>query len=296
MSICGENVMLRKAKSTPPSSKVLSDVEMANGVQSIQRRIDELKEFDVSTIQEETDPKASALVTKVNATLANIFGEGTPELARHSIGYLDRSPTSADGNYTAQEIQEGYREGIKAATAKLEASRDLLQEWLKDGQGMGQETSGDAKQRAVGNEVFIVHGHDESAREAVARFIQSLGLKPIILHEQPNAGRTIIEKLEAHTAVDFAVVLLTPDDMGSLASDETSTKPRARQNVVFELGLFVGALGRERVCALHKGNIELPSDFNGVLYVPMDDNGGWKRSLVREMRQAGLEIDLNKAL
>jgi predicted nucleotide-binding protein len=141
-----------------------------------------------------------------------------------------------------------------------------------------------------------VHGHDEAAKEVMARFVERLGLTPVILHEQPSSGNTIIEKLLAHMDVDFTLVLLTPDDVGSLVSTPSSLKSRARQNVVFELGLFVGALGRKKVCALYKGDVELPSDYQGVLYVPMDDAGGWKLLLAREMRHAGLDIDMNKAV
>jgi predicted nucleotide-binding protein len=96
--------------------------------------------------------------------------------------------------------------------------------------------------------------------------------------------------------VDFAVIILTPDDVGASIDDSENLRQRARQNVVLELGLFVGAIGRKRVCALHKGNVELPSDFDGVLYVPMDDAAGWHLKLAKELRQSGLEVDLNKAM
>jgi predicted nucleotide-binding protein len=144
-------------------------------------------------------------------------------------------------------------------------------------------------------DVFLVHGHDDAARETVARFIEKLGFNAIILHEQPNRGRTIIEKFEAHSAVGFAVVLLTPDDVGGSAKTK-DTQPRARQNVILELGFFCGALGRTRVCALHKGGVEIPSDFDGVVYVPLDDGGAWRLKLAREMKAAGLDVDMNKAL
>jgi hypothetical protein len=108
-----------------------------------------------------------------------------------------------------------------------------------------------------GKDVFIVHGHNEGARESVARFLERLGIHPIILHEMASGGLTVIEKLERHSDVDFAVVLLTPDDVGSVATSKDALQPRARQNVVLELGYFVGKLGRSRVCALHKGAVEL---------------------------------------
>jgi predicted nucleotide-binding protein len=146
----------------------------------------------------------------------------------------------------------------------------------------------------LSRKVFIVHGHDDGAREAVARFLERVGLEPIILHEQANRGRTIIEKFEAHRDVGFAVVLLTPDDEG--CEKGGTPRPRARQNVVLELGYFVGVLGRDQVCALRRGDVEIPSDMTGVVYVPFDNSDGWKQSLGRELEAAGFEIDWSKAM
>ena len=140
--------------------------------------------------------------------------------------------------------------------------------------------------------VFIVHGHDEEALQSVARFIESLDLKPIILREQPNQGRTVIEKFEDYADVSFAVVLLMPDDVGK-GKDESDLKPRARQNVIFELGFFVAKLGRKNVCALHRGNVEILSDYQGVLWESMDGDA-WHLKLAKEMKAAGIAIDLNK--
>jgi len=142
--------------------------------------------------------------------------------------------------------------------------------------------------------VFIVHGHDEGARESVARFIERVGLEPIILHEQANQGRSVIEKVEAHGDVGFAVVLLTPDDEG--CSKGGTPESRARQNVLLELGYFMGRLGRDRVCTLKKGQLEIPSDFAGVVWEPMDSSGGWRLALARELQTAGYSIDWNKVM
>ena len=149
--------------------------------------------------------------------------------------------------------------------------------------------------QSLGKEVFIVHGRDDGTKETVARFVEKFGLKVTILHEQPNKGRTIIEKLEYYASrAGFAIVLLTPDDVGTLR-DRTSGQgePRARQNVVFELGYFMGKLGREQVCPLFKGKIEKPSDIDGIIYVPMD-NEDWKLKLGQEMKNAGFPVDMNK--
>ena len=154
----------------------------------------------------------------------------------------------------------------------------------------------DALPSTFGNEVFIVHGRDNEAKETVARFVEKLGLKATILHEQPNKGRTIIEKLEdCADEAGFAIVLLTPDDVGTLKDNVNGRgEPRARQNVVFELGYFMGKLGRERVCPLFKEEIQKPSDIDGIVYVPMDDTDGWKLRLGQEMKNAGFAIDMNK--
>lgn len=142
------------------------------------------------------------------------------------------------------------------------------------------------------NKIFIVHGHDGEAREATARFISKLGLVPVILHEQASRGRTIIEKVEAHDDVGFAIVLLTPDDEGR-ARGTDALEPRARQNVLLELGYFIAHLGCENVCILRKGQVAIPSDFAGVVWTDMDGAGGWHLALGKELRAAGYQIDWN---
>jgi predicted nucleotide-binding protein len=150
---------------------------------------------------------------------------------------------------------------------------------------------------AAGHRVFLVHGHDERALHEVARFLERLQQDVVVLREQPNSGRTIIEKFEEYSDVAFAVVLLTPDDLGGQASDAVEKlRLRARQNVVLELGYFLGRLGRKRVCALYQDNVDIPSDYSGVLYVPLDSGGGWRLSLAKELKAAGLPVDMNNAL
>ncbi len=142
--------------------------------------------------------------------------------------------------------------------------------------------------------MFVVHGRNTAAKESCARFLEKLGLQPLILHEQPDKGRTIIEKLLGHSHVAFAVVLLTADDQGGERGSPAAMQPRARQNVVFELGFFLGKLGRDRVCVLYEPSVELPSDYSGVLYIPLDDS--WRLRLAKELKAGGLEVDLNKIL
>lgn len=184
------------------------------------------------------------------------------------------------------EVKE-YQECMTRSVSSLKGIRHRILELYGESSDMPQST--------FGNEVFIVHGHDDEAKETVARFVENFGIEATILHEQANRGQTIPEKFEEHASeAGFAIILLTPDDVGASKDERNNFQPRARQNVVLELGYFWGRLGRERVCVLYKEEIELPSDMQGILYVPMDNFDGWKHKLAREMQQAGLPIDLNK--
>ena len=148
----------------------------------------------------------------------------------------------------------------------------------------------------MSKKVFVVHGHDEGKREAVARFLEMLELEPVILHEQANKGRTIIQKFEDHADAGFAVVLLTPDDIGGAVKDRGNLQHRARQNVILELGFFIGKLGRGNVCVLKAQGVETPSDYDGVVYIGLDEPDAWKTGLVRELRAAGFDIDANRIM
>jgi len=189
-----------------------------------------------------------------------------------------------------------YYGGSKVMAGIHNITRQMIIPFARDYKGyiMARGNTQPKLVMPMSNKVFIVHGHDGEARETVARYLHGLGFQPVILHEQANQGRTVIEKIEANRDVGFAVVLLTPDDVGrSVKEDEL--KPRARQNVLLELGYFICHLGRERVCTLRRGNVDIPSDFAGVVWENMDDGGGWRLTLARELKAAGHEVDLNKA-
>ena len=141
--------------------------------------------------------------------------------------------------------------------------------------------------KSTGRSVFVVYGHDDAMKQAVARCLEQLKLRPILLDEEADSGRTIIEKFEAHSAdAIFAVVLLSPDD-------RCGDKQRARQNVIFEMGYFVGRLGRSRVGALYKPHLELPSDLHGMLHTEFDSKGAWRHQLAREMKAAGIDVSVD---
>jgi len=186
----------------------------------------------------------------------------------------------------------GYLQGVVAR-----ARAELSEGCTSHTEPVVSSAVGDPATLPDSRRVFIVHGHDNEAKEGVARFLEKLDLHPIILHEQPSEGQTVIEKFEKYSGdIAFAVVLLTSDDMGADSTAPENLKPRARQNVVLELGYFMGRLGRTRVCALCKGAVELPSDYHGILYIEMDETGAWKTKLAQEFVQANLPIVLSGLL
>ena len=202
--------------------------------------------------------------------LAEVLGAETSD----AFGALQEGPPPGDWDI-ARGAQVGFLEGLLAKMPREETA--------------GLSFAGRLAQTIDPKRIFVVHGHDGELKEATARFLERIGLSPVILHEQPNAGRTIIEKLEAFSNTGFAVVLLSPDDPMTVAAPTTF---RARQNVILELGYFIGLLGRRRVCALYRPTVELPSDLHGVLYVPFDEAGGWHTKLAQELVEAGYSIDL----
>lgn len=142
---------------------------------------------------------------------------------------------------------------------------------------------------SINRKVFIVHGHDDKLKLEVETFIYKLGLEAIVLSEQVNKGKTIIEKIEENTDVGYGIVLYTPCDKGGTAETQyDDMKFRARQNVIFEHGYLIGKLGRNRVCALVDGDIEYPSDINGIVYIPYQ--GQWKHDIEQELKSIGYEI------
>lgn len=170
---------------------------------------------------------------------------------------------------------------------------------LKDDLNFPNELVINKDDLSVSNRVFVVHGHDNEMKSAVARMLEKLGLEAVILHEQDNKGKTIIEKFEANADVGFAVVLFSPDDMafGKSSSCELA-RPRARQNVILELGYFYGKLGRGNVVTLFREaeNFEFPSDILSVVYVTFDDEQAWQFRLAKELKAVGYEVKLNNLI
>ena len=175
-------------------------------------------------------------------------------------------------------------------------TKDITKDILKEAKhSLGTDSLGLKKEmQTSSNKIFIVHGRDEHLRTQVENVLRALGLEPIILQEQANIGKTIIEKIEECTDVGFGIVLYTPCDEGRLKSEDGELKPRARQNVVLEHGYLMAKLGRERVCCLVSKNVEFPSDIQGIGYIPANDIDQWKYKIAKELKAAGFDIDMNK--
>lgn len=172
------------------------------------------------------------------------------------------------------DIAEGYvsmEQGLITCRVRFKwpgLSFFLTDKTLSDIGAMAVEVAGTP---FASREVFIVHGHSETAKSQLKNLLTSLGLQPIILSEQTHRGRTIIEQLDYHsTTCSFAFVLMTPDDI--VSDDESKAGLRARQNVILELGWFMARLGRENVVLMSQGEIELPSDVLGILYLRFQED------------------------
>ncbi|TDY85006.1 UNVERIFIED_ORG: putative nucleotide-binding protein [Herbaspirillum seropedicae] len=286
--------MATKKTTTPVQQAKLSQEQMRKAIPRLKRLIEDIKAFDTSSLTERFGSAQGALETQIEGTLSSIFGHDTVEYRRYadatrldngsiymSVDYVDDGPRA----------RKNVNEGKINACGLLETAIKWLEEEIADA---NEPLSAQGSSASLSNRIFVVHGHDDGARETVARFIDRIGLEAIILAEQANQGRTIIEKIEANSGVGFAVVLLTPDDVGGKSVD--SLRHRARQNVLLELGYFMGRLGRNRVCALAKGDIEIPTDFAGVVWTGLDEAGAWKAALAKELDAVGYAVDWNKVM
>lgn len=271
-----------------------SPEEIERGIARIDERIAELRAFDTSTAAQGNPPALTALAADIDDTLTRAFGRGTVAYRRFQAAKSLRVPDQKGGFFSLRPMDEYYQEGI---AMNIERSVELLQSAkrsLKEDLMDTNEAPAAAANPALARRVFVVHGHDEAAKQAVARFLEKIKFEPIILHEKISQGRTVIEKIEAHSDVSFAVVLLTPDDEGCAKGGVP--EPRARQNVLLELGYFIGRLTRGRVLALKSGKLEIPSDFAGVVWEAMDSAGAWQRTLCKELEALGFDIDWKAAM
>lgn len=277
----------------------LTTPQITQGIERLKRRIAELEEFDPKSVNERWAPETKAIEAAIDQSLSRVFGQRSAAYRRYQgAAHLDRGRLVLGGGPDPlHKVHQWLEEGKADSLALLRQAVKGLEEDLADraGQQVAENYPPAPEPRApVSREIFVVHGRDEAAKEQVARVIDRAGLRAVILHEQPNGGKTIIEKFEKHGgSAGFAVVIATPDDLGRFKDDPPdSLRPRARQNVIGELFWFAGRLGREKVCVLVKGSVDMPSDVAGVVYTPMDDHGGWKSKLLQELQAAGYP-DLN---
>lgn len=261
-------------------------------IESLIDRIDELQRIERGSAQ------FKKWIRDTQVALEHIFGKESRHITdfnriRYSLGAFSNSTPN-------HKFQQRYIEGLENAKHVLVSMIEEIQEyWEESGEADAlpqDESTASIPLQLESNKVFIIHGHDAGTKETVARFIAQLGLEPVILHEQANQGRTIIEKFEDHSDVGYAIALITPDDTGASIKEPENVRQRARQNVIFEFGYFLGKLGRKNVAGLVKGDIEAPSDYSGVLYIPIDESGAWRFLLIKELKSVGYEVDANKAI
>jgi predicted nucleotide-binding protein len=216
----------------------------------------------------------------------NLRGEAATEYLSVS-SYWPRLGVTLTYRAEGKKLHKAVVEDV----AVLQSVHDRLPLWVPEAQAVipGPETT----RLTPGAPIFIVHGSDTLRAESIAHTVErATRRETIILREQPNLGQTLIEKFEQHaTQASYAIIVLTPDDHGS-RNDEPADHPRARQNVIFEMGYFYGIIGRRKVSVLLHPTVEKPSDTDGVAYITLDDNGTWKYELFRELRQADFDITL----
>ena len=191
--------------------------------------------------------------------LSSIFTD-----SRFSNEFADRSSVIRHGTLTLYEVWEADRSKLRQKVARLKSIKQrlifvpfvpmefpLTAESKMELPVTTESQIANRSATAESRTVFVVHGHHEESKQAVARLLEKLGFSAVILHEQSNLGQTVMEKFERHSSVAFAVVLLTDDDVGAAKADSGNLKPRARQNVILELGYFIGTLRRENVAMLY---------------------------------------------
>lgn len=257
-----------------------------NEIEMVQSLID-----SINKLPHRDENELYAIRVRAQMLIRNIFGDSSEYLENINHIYFSPNYLTAEENLLGKTWNDGKDNML-----------NLFNTMLEHLSLFGTTSKGEVLQTSkveASNRVFVVHGYDEGMKETVARMLGKIGLDPIILHEKPNEGRTIIEKFTEYSDVSFAVILLSPDDMAySKDYSSTNAKPRARQNVVFELGFFIGKLGRNRVLVLYKEEdyFEMPSDYSGVLYTLYDSSGRWQFDLVKELQASSYDVDANKLL
>lgn len=230
-------------------------------------------------------PEWSTFKIRVKNIVSKLVSESSPALKLVNDGIS--SPTEGNGPEKFDIAKSNLIKSLKILAVILES----------DVYGELKKPKSEASSPVLSNKVFIVHGHDQGLKTDVERFIHEIGLSPVVLHREADQGATIIEKFEKHSDVGYAFILLTPDeisftvDQKDIEDSKRKKESRARPNVIFEFGYFVGRLGRDRVCCLHRGDVVVPSDLDGLIYKKINDSiDSQAYSIIRELKAAGYKI------
>ena len=231
-----------------------------------------------------SEPDFKAWKTTAARFLIKVYGEDSFEYKNF------KSTSFSPGVWVMDEAQDHENE-MRTCRNGLWSCKAVFTTYLEE-MAEEEEPAAQPQPAQPGNmtKIFIVHGHDGALQQSVARVIEKQGIEAVILSEQANQGRTIIEKFEANSDVGGAICLFTADDVGK-AKDAASESPRARQNVVLETGYFMGKLGRDHVVILADSEIEIPSDLSGMVYTNTSD---WKVGLLKDLKAMGYKVDFNK--
>jgi predicted nucleotide-binding protein len=256
--------------------------------------VEELRRLHAEADQPEiqrSGPEHKAWKAKVAAVMQASLGDDSATLhkfndLRYTVGVWSGAPGEAerDAQYFAKRVMDAAAY-IDAAVYQLELQY-----------GPDEKKTGTSRNRSPEGPIFVVHGHGDARKYELMRLLdRAVSPGAVVLHEQANRGATILEKFERHAQeASFAVVLLTGDDEGRLRGGSTDLAPRGRQNVIFELGVFIGLLGRSHVVVLMDSDVEQPSDLYGLVYISLDSAGTWRHSLLKELSAAGIEVDFNR--
>ncbi len=232
------------------------------------------------------DNNLDGLIKKCQLYIRKIFGEESNYL--NDLNAISFSPRF----YYSGMPRQSYIDSFESGKTRFLNLVDVMIEDIQLSDVSNIETDDIDRCPIINNRIFIVHGHDDAMKQTIARYLEKLKLDPIILGEQPSGGvKSILEKIEEYSDVNYAVVLLSPCDEGHEKGHNNLT-PRARQNVIAELGYFIGKLGRNHVSIVKNGDLEFPSDFLGNYYIEYS-NSNWSMCLFQELKAAGFKIDAN---
>jgi predicted nucleotide-binding protein len=229
-------------------------------------------------------PDYIAWETRCNGIIVKLFGENSAQ---------DNAMKKAMETEVIEWAEDKFQIRRNSIIGTLKTSLEILEDDIFNELNQN-EASAPGK---LSNKIFVVHGHDDAAKSSLEIFLTEIGLEPIVLHRQADEGQTIIEKFEKHSDVGYAFILLTPDEIAYLKSEadkpekDRQTEYRARPNVIFEFGYFVGRLGRPRVCCLYTGDVVLPTDVSGMIYKKFNNSvDEVAYSIIKDLKTAGYKL------